>query len=226
MALQSVYGWQPFLPGSKLSTRKTETSWNLLSISIFLFIFSRHSSTAKWLEQSAPPGQQKHNAVVSPKMRRGQCLGDGGDRHLRENLRNRFVLKKAAGSTHIIFSIFWFVSSLESACRRRCRFSSFNTKTADFFFFFLDFWSWFKFSSLLFFSIMFFLLTLILFHISYLGAWGTGGSVVHTGLLHGDTEGNESLCDCFTTRQPLVPAHQAASRLIPLQSHIRAKARF
>lgn len=130
MALQSVYGWQPFLSGSKLSTRKTETSWNLLSISIFLFIFSRHSSSAKWLEQSAPPGQQKHNAVVSPKMRRGQCLGDGGDRHLRENLRNRFVLKKAAGSTHIIFSFFWFVSSLESACRRRCRFSSFNTKTS------------------------------------------------------------------------------------------------
>lgn len=133
MALQSVYGWQPFLSGSKSSTHKTETSWNLLCISIFFFVFSRHSSTAKWLEQSAPSGQQKHNAVVSPKMRRGQCLGDGGNRHLWENLRNRFVLKKAAGSTHIIFSFFWFVSSLESACRRRCHFSSFNTKTADFF---------------------------------------------------------------------------------------------
>lgn len=123
-------------------------------------------------------------------MRRGQCLCHGGNRHLREGQRNRFVLKKAAGSTHVIFIWGWFVFSLQSACGRRCRFSSFNTfkHKQHSFFFHLDFWPWLKFKfAFLFNYVIFTDLDSILYYIfgclgcgrlfcSYLpAAWWHGG---------------------------------------------------
>lgn len=146
MALQSVHGWQPFLPGSKLRTHKAEHSETFCPFLFLFFVFSRLSSTAKWLEQSGPPGEHKHNAVVSPKMKRGQCLGRGGNRHLREKTRNRFVLKKAAGSTHINsdLSPLWKVHAGGDAVSQP--FIPSNKEKADHL---LDFWTWSKFFRLL-----------------------------------------------------------------------------